>query len=169
MRSASRRVSTLREDHLIKEAEKDLHRSDLKVLCTLGRGGFGVVELNEHVKTKELYAVKTLQKAKICKMQHMKTQALNEKYIFEMTSSRFIIKLFRTDKTDQELIFIMEPAAAIPETKNLQYTHPRKYGAGSRKCRVCGSHHGLIRKYHMMICRQCFREKAVAMGFQKFN
>merc|ERR1719258_480898 len=40
----------------------------------------------------------------------------------------------------------MEPAAAIPETKNLQYTHPRKYGAGSRKCRVCGSHHGLIPK-----------------------
>merc|ERR1711918_126537 len=43
---------------------------------------------------------------------------------------------------------------------NIQNTHPRKYGKGSRKCRVCNSHHGLIRKYHMMICRQCFREKA---------
>jgi small subunit ribosomal protein S29e len=50
-----------------------------------------------------------------------------------------------------------------------QYTHPRKYGKGSRKCRVCGSHHGLIRKYHMMICRQCFRERATQIGFQKLN
>merc|ERR1712146_232183 len=48
----------------------------------------------------------------------------------------------------------------VPDHKmtNIQNTHPRKYGKGSRKCRVCASHHGLIRKYHMMICRQCFRE-----------
>ena len=50
---------------------------------------------------------------------------------------------------------------------NIQNTHPRKYVKGSRKCCVCASHHGLIRKYHMMMCRQCFREKATDIGFQK--
>jgi len=57
----------------------------------------------------------------------------------------------------------------IATMTNTQYTHPRKYGKGSRRCRVCNSHEGLIRKYHMMICRQCFRERATAIGFQKLN
>ena len=50
---------------------------------------------------------------------------------------------------------------------NLSYTHPRKYGPGSRKCRICGNTHGLIRKYGINICRRCFREKAVEIGFKK--
>lgn len=29
---------------------------------------------------------------------------------------------------------------------------------GSRRCRVCSNQGGLIRKYGMNICRQCFRE-----------
>lgn len=33
--------------------------------------------------------------------------------------------------------------------------------------RVCGHVAGLIRKYGMDICRQCFREKATAIGFEK--
>eukprot|EP01086_Lenisia_limosa_P016727 TRINITY_DN67_c0_g1_i3.p1 TRINITY_DN67_c0_g1~~TRINITY_DN67_c0_g1_i3.p1 ORF type:complete len:101 (-),score=11.78 TRINITY_DN67_c0_g1_i3:28-330(-) len=41
---------------------------------------------------------------------------------------------------------------------NLLNTHPRNYGAGSRSCRVCGNHHGMIRKYGLFMCRQCFRQ-----------
>ena len=52
---------------------------------------------------------------------------------------------------------------------SLQYTHPRKYGQGSRKCRVCGNKHGLIRKYGINICRRCFRERAVEIGFKKVS
>jgi small subunit ribosomal protein S29e len=52
---------------------------------------------------------------------------------------------------------------------DLQNTHPRKYGPGSRQCRKCGRHGGLIRKYHMMLCRQCFREKAIEIGFKKYS
>ena len=33
--------------------------------------------------------------------------------------------------------------------------------------RVCASKHGLIRKYNMNICRQCFREYANDIGFIK--
>ena len=44
-------------------------------------------------------------------------------------------------------------------------THPRDYGKDSRACRVCNNTHGLIRKYNLMICRKCFRERAHLIGF----
>ncbi|KAI9297623.1 hypothetical protein K502DRAFT_300707 [Neoconidiobolus thromboides FSU 785] len=47
------------------------------------------------------------------------------------------------------------------------YSHPRKYGKGSRQCRVCTHRAGLIRKYGLNICRQCFREYAKDIGFTK--
>ncbi|CAD6636424.1 AMH_1a_G0038020.mRNA.1.CDS.1 [Saccharomyces cerevisiae] len=53
--------------------------------------------------------------------------------------------------------------------ENVWFSHPRRYGKGSRQCRVCSSHTGLIRKYGLNICRQCFREKANDIGFNKFR
>ena len=41
--------------------------------------------------------------------------------------------------------------------------------AAKRICRICGTTHGIIRKYGLMICRQCFREKASDIGFTKFK
>ena len=32
---------------------------------------------------------------------------------------------------------------------------------------MCGSHHGVIRKYGLQMCRRCFRENAKDIGFQK--
>ncbi|KAJ3328668.1 40S ribosomal protein S29 [Gonapodya sp. JEL0774] len=46
-------------------------------------------------------------------------------------------------------------------------SRPKKYGKGSRQCRVCAHQAGLIRKYGLMTCRQCFREKAKDIGFIK--
>merc|ERR1712071_751694 len=40
--------------------------------------------------------------------------------------------------------------------QNLWYSLPRKYGAGSRSCRACANRHGLVRKYGLNLCRQCF-------------
>jgi len=37
------------------------------------------------------------------------------------------------------------------------------------KCTVCKSTRGVIRKYHMQICRRCFKERARKMGFEKYN
>ncbi|KAH7975340.1 hypothetical protein HPB52_000601 [Rhipicephalus sanguineus] len=51
--------------------------------------------------------------------------------------------------------------------ENIWYSHPRKYGPGSRYCRVCANHHGLIRKYGLNICRRCFRQYAADIGFKK--
>jgi small subunit ribosomal protein S29e len=52
---------------------------------------------------------------------------------------------------------------------DLTYTRPRNYGPGSRACRQCGNNKGLIRKYGLMMCRRCFREKANEIGFFKVN
>ncbi|CEP60421.1 40S ribosomal protein uS14 LALA0_S01e10506g [Lachancea lanzarotensis] len=53
--------------------------------------------------------------------------------------------------------------------ENVWFSHPRNFGKGSRQCRVCASHQGLIRKYGLNICRQCFREKANDIGFNKYR
>ncbi|KAF9812220.1 hypothetical protein IEO21_06304 [Rhodonia placenta] len=47
------------------------------------------------------------------------------------------------------------------------FSRPRKYGKGSRQCRLCAHQAGLIRKYGLDLCRQCFREKSAAIGFHK--
>ncbi|CAD6214781.1 unnamed protein product [Miscanthus lutarioriparius] len=50
---------------------------------------------------------------------------------------------------------------------NVWNSHPKNYGPGSRVCRVCANPHGLIRKYGLMCCRQCFRSNAKDIGFIK--
>ncbi|WXG40544.1 MAG: 30S ribosomal protein S14 [Candidatus Freyarchaeum deiterrae] len=45
----------------------------------------------------------------------------------------------------------------------------KKFGRGSRVCKVCGTHRAIIRRYNLYICRRCFREKAVQIGFKKYN
>ncbi|OAV91442.1 40S ribosomal protein S29 [Puccinia triticina 1-1 BBBD Race 1] len=52
---------------------------------------------------------------------------------------------------------------------NVWNSRPRTYGKGSRCCKVCNHVAGLIRKYGLNICRQCFRERAAAIGFVKHN
>jgi ribosomal protein S14 len=45
----------------------------------------------------------------------------------------------------------------------------RKTGANIKKCRKCGKTSGVISKYGLMYCRQCFREEAEKLGFRKFS
>lgn len=42
----------------------------------------------------------------------------------------------------------------------------RKFGKGSRRCLVCGSHDRIIRRYGLNICGRCFREMAQKLGFE---
>jgi len=43
------------------------------------------------------------------------------------------------------------------------------FGRGSHKCLLCGRKQGLVRRYNIFFCRQCFREWAPKMGFKKLN
>ncbi|XP_034809740.1 small ribosomal subunit protein uS14-like [Pan paniscus] len=53
--------------------------------------------------------------------------------------------------------------------QELYWSRPRKFGRGSRSCRVCSNQHGLIRKYGLSKCSQCFRQYAKDIGFIKLN
>jgi small subunit ribosomal protein S14 len=44
-----------------------------------------------------------------------------------------------------------------------------KFGRGANKCQMCGRKQGLVRRYNIMLCRQCFREYAAKIGFKKMN
>jgi len=41
-------------------------------------------------------------------------------------------------------------------------------GKGNRKCRLCGTARGLIRKYDLNICRRCLRDHGEQMDFRKY-
>jgi small subunit ribosomal protein S14 len=47
--------------------------------------------------------------------------------------------------------------------KEKEKTYGRKEG-----CEQCGRKRGIIRKYGLRLCRQCFREKAEEIGFKKY-
>ncbi len=37
------------------------------------------------------------------------------------------------------------------------------------RCRICGRKQAIIRKYGLIVCRQCFREVARNLGFEKYK
>ncbi len=45
----------------------------------------------------------------------------------------------------------------------------RKFGKSTKKCKRCGRTGGHISKYGLHLCRQCFREVALNLGFKKFD
>lgn len=45
----------------------------------------------------------------------------------------------------------------------------RKFGRGTKSCKLCGRHGGHINKYGLHVCRQCFREIAAKLGFRKYG
>lgn len=46
----------------------------------------------------------------------------------------------------------------------------RKYGLGKAVCSRCGKKGmGVIRKYRLNLCRQCFRDVAKNVGFKKYS
>ena len=45
----------------------------------------------------------------------------------------------------------------------------RKFGAGLKRCIVCGGVRAHIDKYGLNVCRRCFREIAKKIGFKKYR
>ncbi|MGC9444848.1 MAG: 30S ribosomal protein S14 [Candidatus Methanospirareceae archaeon] len=45
----------------------------------------------------------------------------------------------------------------------------KRFGRGANACRRCGRQRGLVRRYGIYLCRQCFREIASEVGFKKYN
>jgi len=55
--------------------------------------------------------------------------------------------------------------------KFLKHNKPkdRKFGVAANKCERCGRFGAHIHQYGLHLCRQCFRELAVELGFKKFS
>jgi len=83
--------------------------ADLNRLGLLGCGGFGAVEMVEHKKTGECYALKALSKGFVLEA-GMQTNIMSEKDVQLMCDSTFIVKLHETYNGDQSLYFLLELA-----------------------------------------------------------
>jgi len=88
---------------------KKIRLEDLERLGLLGCGGFGAVELVEHRVTKAMYALKGLSKGYVLQRGDQKT-VMNEKSIQLMCDTPFIVKLFETFNSPQNLYFLLELA-----------------------------------------------------------
>jgi len=108
--------------------EDKIMRKDLVRIGMLGCGGFGTVELYEHKKSSQTYAMKGMSKGYIVKT-GMQESVMNEKNILMMTNSKFIIKLYETYNGVQSLYFLMEPALG----GELYATYNRKGFHGSAR------------------------------------
>ncbi|MFC6724055.1 30S ribosomal protein S14 [Halobium palmae] len=47
--------------------------------------------------------------------------------------------------------------------------HTGRRTGDQNECRRCGRKQGLVGKYDINLCRQCFREVARSMGFKKYR
>ncbi|KAK4879575.1 hypothetical protein RN001_007721 [Aquatica leii] len=87
---------------------QDVELIDLKIVATLGIGGFGRVELVQHKEKKEfVFALKYLKKVDLIQ-QEQQGHALNEKNIQTSCNSPFIVHMYKTMKDSKYLYFLME-------------------------------------------------------------
>ncbi|XP_064458304.1 cGMP-dependent protein kinase 1-like [Ornithodoros turicata] len=86
-----------------------LKLSDLRVIATLGVGGFGRVELVQSMNDPmRSFALKVMKKSQIVETRQQQ-HIMSEKMILEETNCEFIIKLFKTFKDRKYLYMLLEP------------------------------------------------------------
>jgi len=68
---------------------------------------------------------------------------------------------------------ILKQLESKPEVKQkfIKHNKPqdRTTGIAARKCQNCGRFGAHIKSYGLNLCRHCFREIAVEIGFQKYS
>ncbi|XP_036592911.1 40S ribosomal protein S29-like [Trichosurus vulpecula] len=53
--------------------------------------------------------------------------------------------------------------------QQLYWSHPCKFSQGSQLCCICSNQCGLIPKYGLNMCLQCFRQYAKDISFIKLD
>jgi ribosomal protein S14 len=55
--------------------------------------------------------------------------------------------------------------------KYIKHNAPKKRttGTGLRRCRRCGRFGGHLKRYGLNLCRHCFREIALKIGFKRYS
>jgi len=63
----------------------------------------------------------------------------------------------------------MSEAEAETEEQEEEQEQDNERTGISHECRRCGRKEGLVSRYEIYLCRQCFREVARDMGARKYN
>ncbi len=60
---------------------------------------------------------------------------------------------------------------AVKLVKYKKHNTPKKRSCSvfSKRCRRCGCLRAHIRKYGLHLCRRCFRDTALSLGFKKYR
>ncbi|XP_058977259.1 cGMP-dependent protein kinase, isozyme 2 forms cD5/T2 isoform X2 [Musca domestica] len=96
------------ERRKINEEFRDVSLTDLRVIATLGVGGFGRVELVQiHGDASRSFALKQMKKAQIVETRQQQ-HIMSEKEIMGEANCQFIVKLFKTFKDKKYLYMLME-------------------------------------------------------------
>jgi len=98
----------------LERADVTLVLGDLVPVQRLGHGQFGCVLLVTAKGTKELYAIKAVDRRKVCSSNQAK-YVMMERSILMQISHKFIMKLVKTFKDDSYLYFLLEfiPGATL--------------------------------------------------------
>ncbi|XP_068151666.1 cGMP-dependent protein kinase, isozyme 2 forms cD4/T1/T3A/T3B isoform X1 [Drosophila tropicalis] len=96
------------ERRKINEEFRDLNLTDLRVIATLGVGGFGRVELVQtNGDSSRSFALKQMKKSQIVETRQQQ-HIMSEKEIMGEANCQFIVKLFKTFKDKKYLYMLME-------------------------------------------------------------
>ncbi|XP_075153908.1 cGMP-dependent protein kinase for isoform X2 [Haematobia irritans] len=96
------------ERRKINEEFRDINLTDLRVIATLGVGGFGRVELVQiNGESGRSFALKQMKKAQIVETRQQQ-HIMSEKEIMGEANCQFIVKLFKTFKDKKYLYMLME-------------------------------------------------------------
>lgn len=92
----------------INEEFRDIKLTDLRVIATLGVGGFGRVELVQtNGDSSRSFALKQMKKSQIVETRQQQ-HIMSEKEIMGEANCEFIVKLFKTFKDKKYLYMLME-------------------------------------------------------------
>ena len=67
------------------------------------------------------------------------------------------------------LVQIGHKAGKLRKYNKYNVPRARKFGRSTKKCTFCGRTGAHIRSYGLNMCRHCFRESALKLGFKKYN
>ena len=73
--------------------------------------------------------------------------------------------------SDWKKMFTQLNQKLVKKNKYIKFNSPktRSCGAALRKCKNCGRLGGHINKYGLHLCRHCFRDMALELGFKKYS